>query len=418
MTAKAQSHGFELEFGFIPEFTFRGIRIGSGKLAEVLETAKPLELDYDALNAFLRTDMFLNGGTPFLEVRRCCPPPVIMREVERSREEAIEGYIHLFRQAIARRAIHESILALSGGRDSRHILFELHAEHRLPVAAVTVALEMNTDLQIAKQVAAAVGVKHLIEHPNRTIEGARYTVRATDFMSMQHAWMADVARHRGPEAWWDGIAGDVLSAGHFLEEWNVRLFAERRLDELAERLVRPGRVAYFRDQSMFPRSVALEAMRDELARHVDAANPVGSFYFWNRTRVNIASSTFGLLRPAGQLTLAPFLDRDLWPFLASLPLRLVKDYKLHEDVIRIMYPAFASIGYSSKHPMKRSEHRRHALTALRSIASLRPTRSDIGAIVRLVRSIVIPGHAADVDWIVSSWVYGKMVDELVRDSRR
>lgn len=412
MTATAHSHGLENEFGFIPEFTFRGARVASGKLAETLEAASPLELDHDALNIFLRSDMFLNGGTPFRGVRRFSPPPAIMAEQERSRQEAIDGYIELFRQAIARRAMHESIVALSGGRDSRHILFELHAQGRMPVAALTVALEMNSDLEIAKQVASAVGVKHLIERPNRTIEGAQYTVRATDFMSMQHGWMADVARRRGPEAWWDGIAGDVLSAGHFLEEWNIRLFAERRLDELAERLVRPGRVPYFRDQSLFPRGVALEAMRNELARHVDAANPVGSFYFWNRTRVNIAASTFGLLRPTGQITLAPFLDRDLWPFLASLPLRLVQDYKLHEDVIHIMYPKFASIGYSSKHSVGRAVHRRHALTGMRSMASGRPSRAGVGAIARLLRSIIKPSRASDVDWVISTWVYGKMVEEI------
>jgi len=136
---------------------------------------------------------------------------------------------------------------------------------------------------------------------------------------------------------------------------------------------------------------------------------VGSFYFWNRTRVNIASCTFGMLRPNGQMTLAPFLDRDLWPFLASLPLRLVKDYKLHSDVIGIMYPQFAAIEYSQKHSPGNGWYRRRAIRALASIAVERPSKPNVGAIARLLRSLFIPSRSPDVDWIINTWVYGDAV---------
>jgi hypothetical protein len=408
------AYGVEHDFGFVPRFQFRGETIGAGHLVATVARNGGVSLDFDALNVFLRADVFLDGATPFTEVRRFSPPPTIVAPVEMTREQAMDGYVDLFRQAVARRATSRSVLPLSGGRDSRHILFELNAQGRLPSHAVTIALETSTDVDIARDVARAVGIRHDIARPNRSLAGARYTIGATDLMSQEHAWFADVARARDEQAWWDGIAGDVLSAGLFLEDWNVRLFQAGGLDELAERLVRPGPVAYFRDQSLFPRDRALAAVRNELGRHATAANPVGSFYFWNRTRVNIGSAAFGMLRPCGQRTLAPYLDRDLWHFLASLPLRHVIGQTLHEEVIRRTYPAFAHIAYSRKRPPGGTFYRRRALRMLGYLATRLPRLENLGAVARLVRSILIPSCAADVEWVTASWVYGDTVTQLLR----
>jgi hypothetical protein len=51
--------------------------------------------------------------------------------------------------------------------------------------------------------------------------------------------------------------------------------------------------------------------------------------------------------------------------------------------------------------------------ALRSMASSWPSRADIGASMRLFRSLVVPSRASDVDWVVNTWVYGKMVDGML-----
>ena len=410
--------GVEREFGFVPTFLYRDRVVEAGTLASTLREAGPLTLDHQALNLFLRTDLFFNGGTPFREVRRVSPPPVIVPTTEMSREQAIDGYIELFRQAVSRRITPDAVVALSGGRDSRHILLELCRQGVPPAYAITIALRTSTDLDVARQVAQAVGVEHRAVWQNRSIAGARFTVHATDFMSMQHAWFSDVARTRDHRAWWDGIAGDVLSAGLFVEDWNVALFEAGRLDELADRLVRPGKVAYFRDQSLFPRQDAVDTVRRELALHTDAANPVGSFFFWNRTRVNIAASAFGLLRLDGQVTLAPYLDRDLWRFLSSIPLRHVRDHQLHDDVIRRAYPAFAHLEYSRKRAPGPWHHPGQALRLLGHLATQRPTRATLGAAVRTVRSLMLVTRAADVDWIVPSWVYGDEVERTQHAAAR
>jgi asparagine synthase (glutamine-hydrolysing) len=413
-TTMESADGIEHDFGFVPRFHYRGETISAGRLVEAIARSGGVSPDFDALNVFLRTDTFLDGETPFREVRRFSPAPTIIAPVEMTREQAMDGYVDLFRQAIARRATMRSVLPLSGGRDSRHILLELNAQGCLPSRAITVALETSTDGDVAREVARAVGIRHDIVRANYSIEGARHTVRATDLMSQEHAWFADVARARDGQAWWDGIAGDVLSAGHFLEDWNVRLFATGALDELAERLVRPGPVPYFRDRSLFPRDRAVSAVRNELGRHTTAANPVGSFYFWNRTRTNVGSSAFGMLSPAGQRTLAPFLDRDLWRFLASIPLRHVVGQTLHEEVIRRAYPAFTHLGYSDKRPPGSWFYRRRSMRMLGYLSTRRPRSENLAAAARLVRSLLIPSHVMDADWVVGSWVYGDTLRKLLR----
>jgi hypothetical protein len=404
--------GVEHEFGFVPSFTFRGDRVGPGQLASAVG-GQGVSLDHAAINVFLRTDLFLNGATPFREVRRFCPPPVIVSEAEISRTEATDAYADLFRQAVARRIQPDATLALSGGRDSRHILFELHAQGHPPRRVVTVDLETSDELAAARDVARVVGANHVVVPPDSSVDGALYTVRATDFMSVQHAWLADLARRRDHHAWWDGIAGDVLSAGHFLDDWNVRLFYQRRLDELADGLVRWGKVPYFRDQRLFPRQDAVAAIRQELQRHVDAANPVGSFYFWTRTRVNIGASTFGMLRPMGQTTLAPFLDRDLWRFLASLPLRIVGGQQFHIDVIKHSYPRFAHLPYSGRRPASNWSHRRQAVRLLGRLATGKPTLENAAAAARSLRCLLVPSRASDMEWILSTWAYGDSLRKLV-----
>jgi hypothetical protein len=406
--------GVEHAFGFVPRFEFRGEVIGPGRLVETVARSGGVSLDFDALNVFMRTGWFLEGGTPFREVRRFSPPPTIVAPVEMTREQAIDGYVDLFRQAIARRATPRSVLALSGGRDSRHILFELHAQRSLPTAAITVEFDSTSDAQVAREVARAVGIRHDVVHADESVNGARYTVRATDLMSQEHNWFADVARTRDDQAWWDGIAGDVLSAGHFLEDWNVRLFEIGALDELAERLVPPRPVPYFRDRSLFPRESAVAAIRRELGRHVGAANPIGSFYLWNRTRSNVGSSAFGLLNSAGQRALVPFLDRDLWHFLSSIPLRHIVDQTLHMDVIRRAYPALAHIRYATKRPPDAGHYRRRALKMLGHLCIQRPRLENVDAAARLVRSLLVPSHVADVEWIMANWIYGDAVRQLLR----
>jgi hypothetical protein len=408
--------GLEDEFGFVPTYTLAGRTLTIADLPAALDQADSLTIDHAAINIFLRTEFYLGGTTPFRELRRVVPPPTIVPPAEISRTDAIDRFIALFREAVRRRVTADNMVALSGGRDSRHILLELHRQGA-PVRAVSVDLEMNEDGRVARALAARAGVPHKLVPPSRSIDDARHTVWATGLMSLEHAWAAELSRARGAAAWWDGIAGDVMAAGLFLTESNLALFQRGRLEELADQIVKPGRVPYFRDQHYFHREAAVAAVHDELLRHVDAANPIGSFYFWNRTRTNVGTSPFGLLSAPGRVMRAPFLDRDLWPFLASVPVRHVLDHQFHTETIHRAFPAFADIPLAGRHPTPATTQRRNALRLVRAIATREPSAVNLKTVMQLVRSIVEPSHAADVGWILPTWVYGDVVTSLARRRR-
>jgi len=215
-------------------------------------------------------------------------------------------------------------------------------------------------------------------------------------------------------AWWDGIAGDVLSAGLFVQDWSLRLFEEDRLDELADRLVLPGPVLFFRDQALFPRADAVSEVRTELAKHSRAANPVGSFNFWNRTRCTTAASAFRLMAPEGQVILAPYLDRELWSFLASLPGRMLVDHNFHRDAVLRAYPNFRDIPFFHKKvKISPRVQRTKSLRLLAYLATARkPDLQQIMMMSRALRTLVLPRHRDDIDWLLPASVYCTELEKL------
>jgi hypothetical protein len=407
----------EAEFGFIP--AFRNVETGARypRLCEAVQNAGAVTLDFPALNVFFRLGMFLNAKTPFREIRRCNPEPVFVPPAMIAREAAMEAYIDLFRQAVRRRAVPNSTVALSGGCDSRHILLELHSQKRLPGYAVTVAIPGRpSEVCIAQELAARTGVRHEIHHPqpSRAVEDEVWKNRACDFMSLQHGWFAGVGKERDGAPWWDGIGGDVLSAGLFLGEWNLKLFQENRLDELAERLIAEDAVPYFRDQALFPRIDALAEVRDELAKHREAPNPVGSFYFWNRTRVCIAAVPYGLLATRHQNTLAPYLDRDLWKFLASLPAPLLVDHQFHRDTVKRAYPEFAGIPFFEEKvkPARRIQRIKAACLVQYLVFSRAPDLKRILTALRAARAFFDAGDSHGLDSLLAAAVYCTQIERL------
>lgn len=410
-------HGVEDEFGFIPAFRNVATGVCYPRLCEAVEKAGAVTVDFAALNVFFRLGMFLNAKTPFREIRRCNPEPVFVPPAAISREAALEAYIELFRQAVRRRAAANSTVALSGGCDSRHILLELHSQKRLPGCAVTVAIPGRpSEVCIAQELAARTGVKHRIHRPrpSRAVEDEAWKNKACDFMSLQHGWFAGVARERDEGPWWDGIGGDVLSAGLFLGEWNLKLFQENRLDELAERLTGKDPVPYFRDQALFPRIDALAEVRAELAKHRGAPNPVGSFYFWNRTRVCIAAVPYGLLATRRQKTLAPYLDRDLWKFLASLPAALLVDHQFHRDTVKRAYPEFAGIPFFEEKvkPAGRIQRIKAARLVQYLVFSRAPDWKRILTALRAARAFFDAGDSHGLDWLLAAAVYCTQIERL------
>ena len=102
------------------------------------------------------------------------------------------------------------------------------------------------------------------------------------------------------------------------------------------------------------RAVARERVARELARHSDASNPIGSFFFWNRTRRVTSLAPLSILS-AGARVYCPYLDTDVFMLLASLPADMLRNereyHRFHSDTISRAYPEFAHVPYAAKYPV-------------------------------------------------------------------
>lgn len=349
-------------------------------LSRLLETGVPVELDEGALAVLLRLGFHTGEDTVFRGIRAVPPGGEIRwsdgkttiaggyafpRQQDMTREAAIEGYGELFSRAIRRRVSADVSfgMPLSGGRDSRHILLELAAQgHRPDMCYSTHDFPPYRDENI--RVAALLCKRLSIPQHVTGQKGSRVAAevkknRITSHGSMEHTWAAgfyrEVARHASIV--YDGLAGDVLSAGYQLRKEHVRLYEQGRLEQLAHLLfdnwlAQPGyeealtRVFPGGLRDRFSRDLAAERVSRELEKHVSSPNPLSSFYFWNRTRRGVSLIPFSILPDAGITAVTPYLDHDLIDFLASLPVDMYLDKTFHTETIRVMYPEYSDIPYA------------------------------------------------------------------------
>lgn len=346
----------------------------SPSISRLLDIAGDVRFDEDAFAVFLRLGWLIGEDTLFSSIRAVPPGTTLTWQrgeltleaggitvhepLAISRADAIEAYAGLFQRSVERTlpASDDFLVPLSGGRDSRHILFAVHKAGRKPTC-VTIAHpppRPNEDARISRQICDVLRLEHrLLEQSRSRFENEIRKNELTGFSVYEHGWflpLADFIADRCVPVY-DGIAGDVLSAGLFLTEDRLRLFEQERLEELAEKILEPeaylprllSRPAY-RD---FSREKARAHLVNELARHTNQPNPVGSFFFWNRTRRCIAVSPFRLLG-AQATVITPYLDAELFGFLAALPAEMLLDHRFHTDTIACAFPEYAAIPYEEK----------------------------------------------------------------------
>jgi hypothetical protein len=405
---------FNDRYGFYPLFyAHEGDRIMvSPSLVRLLREGAGAELDEDALSVFLITGFYLGDDTPFRAIRTLPPKArfewtegrlsvsgeyTVPPPQELSFEQAVDGYITLFRQAIRRAVPHTPRIALplSGGKDSRHILLELCEAGRPPEVCVTFHQlpwqEANLDVPIARELAHAVGVPHVVlDQPRAPLRTELRKNLATHLCSDEHAHSMVLADYLGGRrlAVYDGIAGDVLSESKVRGLKRTQLFQEGRTAELAQMELGPALhlPRFLRDSAhpLLNRERAFSRMEAQLARHVKAPNPFGSYRFWNRTRREIALSPFSILGGVDMVT--PYLDHDLYDFLASLPARLLAENRLHTAAMHRAHPRYAHIPFDYER---------------RTIAASRYPHPRLQATAERAW-----GRVRSMQWVASSAAYG------------
>ena len=108
-----------------------------------------------------------------------------------------------------------------------------HREHLPPHNA--------EDVPVATRLARTLNLRHIVAAQSRSrLQAELSKNEQTSLGSNEHTWalpMADVLAAKVGEAY-DGIGGDVLSAGLFLDESTLRVYQDGRYQDVARRLLK------------------------------------------------------------------------------------------------------------------------------------------------------------------------------------
>ena len=363
-------------YGICPVFYIHsGDEFAVGRSVEaLLGVGRTAAIDYDAVAAFLRLGFFLDEDTPFRNIRALAPGASIEWEnghtrvsasrpralrLYVSRDVAIDRYIALFRQAIARRLPEwDFCLPLSGGRDSRHILFELARAGRPPRLCITCDRRRpgyEDERHVARRVARAIGVEHLaLGAAPMGLAPDRWAIRQQNYCSEEGGWFRPCADFllRQSKPSYDGIAGDMWAECSFNTKAEAELFRGSDANEIARKLLDYWRrdahielllsAPAYRNMS---HERAVERIAAAVRPHQDSPNPLASFYFWNRTRRKIALMPLGVLSRVPMH--CPFLDDDLFDFVSNLPADVMRSGSFHTEVLARAFPDMSYLPYSS-----------------------------------------------------------------------
>ncbi|MCC5785582.1 MAG: hypothetical protein JJU33_02640 [Phycisphaerales bacterium] len=352
------------------------LRVSNCLLRLLAEGVDP-EPDHEARSAFLRFGFYLGHDTPFARIKALPPRASVGLDDGRwsitgsytpapprdwTEERAIEAFIEGVRGAIGRRPCDpaQTVMPLTAGRDSRHIILELARQDAAPAHTLTAnpypALR-DTESEAAAEVARHVGAEHeTVERSSSLIDLDEVRNLRTDLLTDEGTW-AEILRPRlkdlAPSFAYDGIAGNGLAESKKSGARHARLFAQGRYEELAEVLVRQHEVP---DESIEPfipedhrdaydRSRVVERTAALLKECRGEANPVERWYARSRTRreVILCSTRIFDFVPT---TYAPFLDHELYDNLASVPaLDLARFGDIHSKAIARGYPEAADLAY-------------------------------------------------------------------------
>ncbi|MEA3639819.1 MAG: asparagine synthase C-terminal domain-containing protein [Lamprobacter sp.] len=366
-------------YGFSPLFYAsydNTIRI-SPSLEEVVKGDVPRDLDNAALAVILRMGHPVGDDTPFQAVRALPPGSTLMWEqgqlqidspelpirrgpyAQISFDEAADQFAHLFDQAIRKRIPRDDnlVFPLSGGRDSRHILFALEANGIKPQSCVTLEYRppaTNEDARIAALVADAMNIEHqVIEKAPSWFQAVLKEAHLSNFCGGSHSWILPLAAYlKGrTNTLYDGLAGSVISGGFMANERKLKLYQENRFEELAHIVLTEGGSEGFNKtflrSSFYDKAsieIAVERVVKELWRHSEATNPMLSFIFWNRTRRGVSQIPLAIMAHIPSVH-CPYLDRDVYDFLTSVEPSYFLSNKLHDEAIHRSYPSYAHLPY-------------------------------------------------------------------------
>ena len=366
-------------FGFYSLFVYekQGEVMVSPSLLELVAQGADTTRDELALAVFHRVGIFINDETPLKHVRVLPPGGRLVWRAGRmeitggaempvsqriSRDDAVDGMISLFGQAVRRILTHcdgPIVLPLSGGRDSRHILLELLHQGRAPEACVTFhhnGYAFNSEAQAARALCQRAGIAHdVLGYARPRLADATRAMALTGLCADEHAQMMPLHDYFAQRdvIGFDGIAGDILTNPDDWADDFYKLAEKGDYRGIALGMIKGHGGVISRSEwgqgagpvySPGRDDEVLDHMGRAIAQYADAPDPYQMFWMFHRTRREINFVPQAILSPARQV-FTPYLDPEFARFCLSLPYSVTKDQMLHDDAIARGFPEMSDIPY-------------------------------------------------------------------------
>lgn len=364
-------------YGIMPfYYYFNGSDLGfSSSVQNLVERYSASDIDYQALSVFLRLGNYIGDSTAFCNIKRVRPfsryafdknglnieeSKINVQICQLDRDSAIKHYATIFQNSMdrfAQVAKKNVVVPLSGGKDSRHILLSLLKAGCRPNFCITVddiSRKYEQEVLVAQNICALSGLKHVEIIQNMSCYDAEIKKNElTGYSTFDHGLfvtLRDNLDTQNLDFIFDGLAGDVLSQSSFLNKTNTDYFISKNYDALANEIL--GSEGYYPDMlssslyAKVSREVAMITLIDEFKKYSEYPNPVGQFYFWNRTRRSISLNPILVLGHKKHVFF-PYLDASVYDFLISLPVEYVLDKSFHTMAVSYAFPNFNHIPYSS-----------------------------------------------------------------------
>jgi hypothetical protein len=285
------------------------------------------------------------------------------------------------------------------------------------------------DVTLARLVADRLGVSHVVV-PRRADRVAAESEKngLTSFCADEHVQFLPLRAYfeHAPATLFDGLGGDVLSQSQRLNPGFHRLFVDRRFRDVAEAVagdpavVEPAVAALLTADARrrFCRERAIARLSEEAARYAGDPNPIASFFTATRMRREIALAPCAMLDVASTVWL-PFLDAPLASFLLSLPFEVVRDRRLHTDLLERYYARFSDVPLDAKRQGNESpsQVRRDAAALMARVARARSEMVAAAPVAGRAARAVLSGRSAHL-WFLSKVVHLLDVEQANRNGTR
>ncbi|MGP9801182.1 hypothetical protein [Rheinheimera sp. NSM] len=433
---------FYRKFGMPPLFTVQGSEHTAHSIFDLPLQHNALEIDDTAMAVFLRLGFFLGSDTPFRQIRVQQPAEQEallhqqVQEYQGSFDDAAREYGEVFKRAMADylSTVEQDkiVMPLSGGRDSRHILFAILASGRKVDHCITCVRPPpydDQDIKVAQHLCQQLNIRHqsLALEPHYLAQQLE-NFRMSSFCAEENAWISVVADHLNSldssYVAFDGLAGGILSDGAFTSAKKIQLYREEKWQELANIILSaegylPAMLSEH-DYRRWSRDKALDRVIAELKRYQQCPNPVGQFYLWNRTRREICYMPFGYMNKVVNVA-TPYMFRDVYNFLLQLPGKFFANDSFHSRAIALTYPQYAHLPYAERTPARPLGLRQRigTLTEIGRFLQQHPHPVSGGFIYpRLAAGIVSGNYACRVTDIMATPVYLAELQRFIRTGQR